>query len=61
MMQPLAIAVIGGLSISTVLTLLVVPSTYVSAHTAGNQMKAWLTGDRKSSRELVAEPHPAGD
>jgi multidrug efflux pump subunit AcrB len=61
MMQPLAIAVIGGLSISTVLTLLVVPSTYVSAHTVGNRVKTWLTGDRKSSPEFVPEPHPAGD
>ena len=61
MMQPLAIAVIGGLSISTVLTLLVVPSTYVSAHTVGNRLKAWLTGDRKSSPELMPDPHPAGD
>ena len=61
MMQPLAIAVIGGLTISTVLTLLVVPSTYVSAHTTGNRLKAWLSGDRKSSATLVPDAQPAGD
>jgi multidrug efflux pump subunit AcrB len=61
MMQPLAISVIGGLTISTVLTLLVVPSTYVSAHTAGNRLKRWLTGDRKPSAPMVPDAQPAGD
>jgi hypothetical protein len=61
MIQPLAIAVIGGLTVSTVLTLLVVPSTYVSAHAAGDRLKAWLTGKRGSGTELVPDAHPAGD
>jgi CzcA family heavy metal efflux pump len=47
MMQPLAIAVIGGLSISTILTLLVVPSAYVTAQRAGDRLKTWLTGGAK--------------
>ena len=47
MMQPLAISVIGGLSISTMLTLLVVPSAYVSAQRAGDRLKWWLTGSGK--------------
>ena len=46
MMQPLAIAVIGGLSLSTVLTLLVVPSAYLVFHAAGDRIKAWLLGGR---------------
>ena len=44
MMQPLAIAVVGGLSISTLLTLFVVPCTYVILHHAGDRWKAWITG-----------------
>jgi hypothetical protein len=46
-MQPLAIAVVGGLSVSTLLTLFVVPSTYVLAHQGGDRLKAWLTGSRR--------------
>ena len=61
MMQPLAIAVIGGLTVSTVLTLLVVPSTYVSAHVAGDRLKSWMTGRRSSDATLVPEGQPAGD
>jgi hydrophobe/amphiphile efflux-1 (HAE1) family protein len=61
MMQPLAIAVIGGLTVSTVLTLLVVPSTYVSAHVAGDRLKGWLTGRRNAGSTLVPETQPAGD
>ena len=49
MMQPLAISVIGGLSISTVLTLLVVPSAYVSAQRAGDRLKGWLTGGERAA------------
>jgi multidrug efflux pump subunit AcrB len=59
MMQPLAIAVIGGLTVSTVLTLLVVPGTYVALHGAGDSLKAWLTGRRQvAGRPIEAE---AGD
>jgi hydrophobe/amphiphile efflux-1 (HAE1) family protein len=47
LMQPLAIAVVGGLSVSTLLTLFVVPSTYVLAHQGGDRLKAWLTGSRR--------------
>jgi multidrug efflux pump subunit AcrB len=61
MMQPLAIAVIGGLTVSTVLTLLVVPSTYVAAHVAGDRLKGWMTGKRSSDATLVPDAQPAGD
>jgi multidrug efflux pump subunit AcrB len=59
MMQPLAIAVVGGLSISTVLTLLVVPSAYVTAHRAGDRLKLWLTGGRVGAG--AATPEAVGD
>src|SRR5690606_34363260 len=44
MMQPLAIAVVGGLSVAMLLTLFVVPSTYVILHHAGDRWKSWITG-----------------
>jgi hydrophobe/amphiphile efflux-1 (HAE1) family protein len=47
LMQPLAIAVVGGLSVSTLLTLFVVPSAYVLAHQGGDRLKALLTGSRR--------------
>ena len=44
MMQPLAIAVVGGLLVSTVLTLFVVPSAYVILNSAAERLMHWLTG-----------------
>ncbi|MGH7585280.1 MAG: efflux RND transporter permease subunit [Gemmatimonadales bacterium] len=44
LMQPLAIAVVGGQTVSTLLTLFVVPSAYVLAQRGGNRLKGWLTG-----------------
>ena len=44
MMQPLAIAVIGGLSVSTLLTLVVVPCSYLVIKTAAERLRAWLLG-----------------
>jgi CzcA family heavy metal efflux pump len=59
LMRPLAIAVVGGLAVSTLLTLLVVPSAYVAAHRLGDRLKAWLTGDAATA--ATAAPAPAGD
>ncbi len=58
LMQPLAIAVVGGLSVSTLLTLFVVPSTYVLVHAGGDRVKSWLTGQRPELRPIEL---PAGD
>ncbi len=44
LMQPLAIAVVGGLTVSMLLTLLVVPATYVILHRAGDRLTSFLTG-----------------
>jgi hydrophobe/amphiphile efflux-1 (HAE1) family protein len=54
LMQPLAIAVIGGLSFSTILTLVVIPGAYVMLNRGGTRLQGWLTG-----RRAVTEPEPA--
>jgi hydrophobe/amphiphile efflux-1 (HAE1) family protein len=62
LMQPLAIAVVGGLSVSTMLTLFVVPVTYVLAHTGGDRLKTWLTGHTPAGAVASAPAEvPAGD
>jgi len=50
MMQPLAIVVVGGLTASTLLTLVVLPSAYVTAHEIAGALRKFLIG----------EPTPAG-
>jgi multidrug efflux pump subunit AcrB len=44
LMQPLAITVIGGLSVSMLLTLFVVPSAYITVQDAGERLRHWLVG-----------------
>lgn len=57
MMRPLAIAVVGGMSLSTVLTLFVVPSAYIIFNSAGERLRAWVTGGGSDEEgELI----PAG-
>jgi multidrug efflux pump subunit AcrB len=46
LMRPLAIAVVGGLMVSSFLTLFVVPSFYVILHRAGDAVKRFFLGDR---------------
>jgi len=44
LMQPLAIAVVGGLSVSTLLTLFVVPSAYLVLTGAAERLRVFLLG-----------------
>jgi CzcA family heavy metal efflux pump len=46
LMRPLAIAVVGGIAFSTMLTLFVVPCAYVVMHTAADRVRAFLTAPK---------------
>ncbi|MGD8866261.1 MAG: efflux RND transporter permease subunit [Gemmatimonadales bacterium] len=46
LMQPLAIAVVGGLSVSTILTLIVVPCAYLTVHGLAATLKRLVIGGR---------------
>jgi CzcA family heavy metal efflux pump len=64
LMRPLAIAVAGGLAVSGILTLFVVPCVYLIVHRAGDAVKAFLLGDKakvRSAPPTDATGHPAGD
>ena len=56
LMRPLAIAVVGGLSVSTILTLFVVPCTYLIIHGLGDRVRSFAIGER--ARPVPAEPAP---
>ena len=61
LMQPLAIATVGGLSLSTLLTLVVVPCGYLVLHGLGDKLKTFLVG-QKAARSAKAEAEAtAGD
>jgi len=53
-MRPLALAVVGGLLVSMVLTLFVVPCLYVVIAGWSEQLKTWLIGKRTAA-ELATE------
>jgi multidrug efflux pump subunit AcrB len=46
LMQPLAIATVGGLALSSVLTLVVVPCGYLVLHGIGDRLKRFLIGHK---------------
>jgi multidrug efflux pump subunit AcrB len=62
LMQPLAIATVGGLALSSVLTLVVVPCGYLVLHGAGDRIKGFLVGNKpaRAAAEKEAEA-TAGD
>ncbi|HUF26169.1 MAG TPA: efflux RND transporter permease subunit [Gemmatimonadaceae bacterium] len=51
LMRPLAIAVVGGLAVSMVLTLFVVPSAYVILNTGGERLREFVLGKREAAEE----------
>jgi hydrophobe/amphiphile efflux-1 (HAE1) family protein len=65
LMRPLAIAVAGGLAVSGILTLFVVPCVYLIVHHAGDAVKVFLLGDKAKVRPAPpprdATGHAAGD
>ena len=61
LMQPLAIATVGGLSLSAVLTLVVVPCGYLVLHGAGDRLKAWLVGSKGARGAEKEAEATAGD
>ncbi len=54
LMQPLAVAVVGGLTVSMLLTLFVVPATYVVLHGAAARVREFLLGARPAPEPLPA-------
>lgn len=56
LMQPLAVAVLGGLMVSTLLTLIVVPSVYMLVTDATARIKQFVTGIPRPALEAAAEP-----
>jgi hydrophobe/amphiphile efflux-1 (HAE1) family protein len=62
LMQPLAIAVCGGLTVSTLLTLLVVPCTYLIVHQVAGTVTRWVVGGpRVRAGHGASVPGAAGD
>ena len=55
LMRPLAIAVVGGLSISTILTLVVIPCAYLVIHGAAARLKRWVVGGSPAPVETAAD------
>ncbi|HEX5831491.1 MAG TPA: efflux RND transporter permease subunit, partial [Gemmatimonadaceae bacterium] len=50
LMRPLAVAVVGGIAFSTLLTLFVVPCAYVVLHGAADRVREWVLGERPAAR-----------
>ncbi|HEX6939191.1 MAG TPA: efflux RND transporter permease subunit [Longimicrobiales bacterium] len=61
LMQPLAIAVVGGMSLSTALTLFVVPSGYLVLKRGTDALKAWLLAGPRKAGARAPDVVTAGD
>jgi hydrophobe/amphiphile efflux-1 (HAE1) family protein len=61
LMRPLAIAVVGGLSLSTLLTLFVVPCLYVVIHTAVDALRRFVLGPAEGAAGAPLPQPVAGD
>ncbi|MEP7384508.1 MAG: efflux RND transporter permease subunit, partial [Gemmatimonadota bacterium] len=61
LMRPLAIAVVGGLICSTLLTLFVVPCAYVLVQRGGARVKDFLVGGRRTGAITGESVEGAGD
>jgi Cu/Ag efflux pump CusA len=54
-MRPLAIAVVGGMSLSMLLTLVVIPCAYLVVHGAAARLKRWVIGGAPAPAESAAD------
>src|SRR5690606_16529000 len=60
LMKPLAIAVVGGMSVSMLLTLFVVPSAYLILNGVADRVMEFLLGRREASSVRTRIPAEAG-
>jgi multidrug efflux pump subunit AcrB len=61
LMRPLAIAAVGGLTASTLLTLFVVPCAYLVVHSAGDGVREFLLGKKSAPPAAPRPAEVAGD
>ncbi|MGH7699966.1 MAG: efflux RND transporter permease subunit, partial [Gemmatimonadales bacterium] len=55
LMRPLALSVVGGLSVSMLLTLIVIPCAYLVIHAAAERLKVWVIGGAPEPVETPAD------